>query len=244
MRVLVTRPAEDSAATAARLAVRGHESVLAPLMAVRSLEEVPDFDGVQSILITSANGVRALADAVPQGAPARNLPVYTVGRASADAARAAGFADVTAAGGDVDHLAGMVKAMLRPADGALLHVAGTVTAGDLSGSLSEVGFAVRRAVLYAAEPVSALPAAAHDALAAGRIDAVMLFSPRTARLFAALVRAAGLDGLCRAMIALCLSPAVAEALEGLAFSEIRVAASPDQDSLLALLHEDDRAGMR
>lgn len=244
MRVLVTRPAEDGAATAARLAALGHESVLAPLMEVRFMDETLSLDGVQAILITSANGARALAGAVHDGAPGRDLPVYTVGRASAEAARQAGFADVTAAGGDVDHLAGMVKAMLDPTDGALVHVAGTVTAGDLAGALAAAGFDVRRAVLYAAEPARTLPAAAHDALAAGRIDAVMLFSPRTARLFAGLVRTAGLDGHCRTMLALCLSQAVAEALDDLDFAEIRVAASPDQDSLMALLDERQDARMR
>ena len=68
--------------------------MLAPLLRI---EAVPDADlGAPpwaAILITSANGARALA-----GHPRRGellaLPVLAVGRSSADAARAAGFADV------------------------------------------------------------------------------------------------------------------------------------------------------
>ena len=49
-----------------------------------------DLSGVQAILLTSANGARALAAAAPDAA-ARRLPVLAVGCATARAARDAGF---------------------------------------------------------------------------------------------------------------------------------------------------------
>ena len=76
--------------------------------------------------------------------------------------------------------------------GALFHAAGSAIAGDLSGRLEAAGFTVRRAVLYRAEPATALTQPTRAALAARAIDMVVLFSPRTAKTFSALLREAGL----------------------------------------------------
>src|SRR5262245_18884914 len=100
MRLLVTRPEPDNARTAAELRARGHEVMLAPLLRI---EPVPDADlgnGPWSgVLITSANGARAIA-AHKRRAALDALPVLAVGQASAAAARDAGISDVTSADGD------------------------------------------------------------------------------------------------------------------------------------------------
>ncbi|MEE8271986.1 MAG: hypothetical protein V3R98_09705, partial [Alphaproteobacteria bacterium] len=73
----------------------------------------------------------------------------------------------------------------------------------------------------------------------GGLAGTLFFSPRTADVFARLVAAAGLVERLRGLIALCLSPAVAERLEAGpgrgAWREIRVADRPDTPSLLSLL---------
>src|SRR6202042_3296229 len=124
---------------------------------------------------------------------------FAVGDATAAAAREAGFADIASAGGAVEDLAKLVIARLKPKDGALIHAAGSVTAGDLSGMLEAAGFAVRRAVLYEAAPSEALSPATRDAIARGEIDAALFFSPRNAATFVRL--ATGLDEGCKHMIA-------------------------------------------
>ena len=107
MRVLVTRPRPDGEETARQLTARGHEPVLAPL-----LEIVPetgaaiDLSGVQAVLVTSANGSRALAAATDR----RDVPVFAVGSSTAAVAEAAGFKDVASAAGDVAALAALVVA--------------------------------------------------------------------------------------------------------------------------------------
>ena len=61
MRILVTRPVEDGEETARQLALRGHQSVLAPLLTTEFWDgpEVA-LEGVQAILATSANGAYVL----------------------------------------------------------------------------------------------------------------------------------------------------------------------------------------
>lgn len=234
MRVLVTRPEADAAGLAARLAEGGVDSLVEPLMrVVPTADPLPDLDTFQGLLITSANGVRALAARTDR----RDLPVWAVGDASARTARDAGFTAVASAAGDVEALAGLVTARCDPAAGPLLHVAGTQVAGDLAGRLATAGFSYARAVLYAARTVEALSAPARTALGDGTVQGVLLFSPRTARTFVDLAAAAGLTGALAGQTAFCLSAAVADAVAGAPWAERCVAARPDQPSLVALVLE-------
>jgi len=232
VRALVTRPRENAAPLVDALAERGIEAVVEPLIEIRAKPGLrPELGDVQAILLTSANGARAVAAATDR----RDLPVYAVGAATAGTAAAHGFADVHSAGGDVESLEALVSASLDPAGGALLHAAGSEIAGDLAGRLDAAGFTVRRAVLYEAVPADALGAAAVAALRTGAIDLALFFSPRTARTFVRLTEAAGATAECARILAFALSPAVAAALAPVSWRGIRVAARPEQAALLALV---------
>ncbi len=230
MRVLITRPRDDGERLAEILRGKGIEPLLEPLFRIGHRGgPTLDLDGVQALLVTSANGVRAFAARDDR----RTLPVYAVGDASARAATEVGFADVESASGDVEALARLVRRRLDPARGALLHAAGTTVAGDLAGMVAKAGFAYRRAVLYEARAADGFSAATARALKAGLVDGILFFSPRTAACFVDLVRAGGLTGVCGRIIAFCLSPAVAGTANALTWREICVAARPDQAALLA-----------
>jgi uroporphyrinogen-III synthase len=223
MRVLVTRPREDAETTAAKLTALGHEAIIAPLMDIRFHDggEIA-LDGVQAILATSANGARAIA----RRSARRDIPLFAVGRQTAQAARDAGFATVRSADGDGAALAQATLGWARPDGGTLVHAAGAQTKGDLTASLAAQGFNVWTEILYEAVPATALPALP-------ALDAVLLYSPRGARTFVRLAKAAGIS--CATLCAICISPATAEALDGLPFRRVLVAEKPDQDALLARL---------
>ena len=108
MRILVTRPQPDADNTARLLRESWHEVIIAPLLEIVATDIPESFDltGIQAVLITSANGVRALAAATSE----RTIRVLAVGAASAEAARALGFVRVENAGGDVASLAELVSA--------------------------------------------------------------------------------------------------------------------------------------
>src|SRR5262245_7791977 len=231
MRILITRPIEDARPLADALEERGIAVLIEPLLEIRHLEDAEiDLDGVQALLFTSANGVRAFAALSPR----RELKVFTVGDGSADAARQAGFANVESAKGDVEALAALVVDRLKAEDGILFHAAGTVTAGDLKTRLEGLGYQVRRAQLYEAKIASALSTETRANLTLGGIDAVLLFSPRTAATFAELWQAAGAPSLGRIQ-ALCLSAAVAREIGNLGWAGVEIADRPDLPSMLALV---------
>ena len=75
MRVLITRPEREATTLATALAQRGHVPVIAPLFRLEILHPPADFAtdlaDCQAILLSSANGARALAEAseAPQKMP-------------------------------------------------------------------------------------------------------------------------------------------------------------------------------
>lgn len=231
--MLITRPRPDADELAARLHALGHNTFIEPLIDIVTRQGPPlDLDGIQALLFTSANGARAAAARTPQ----RAIPVVAVGPATAATARDLGFLHVGESSGEgVAGLAAHVHAILTPGKGALLHPAGTVTAGDLAASLSPHGFIVRRETIYDARAAASISGALSAELGAGSIAAAMFFSPRTASLFAALIAAADLAPACRTVEALALSQAVANALAPLAFRRISVAAKPETGAMLELL---------
>jgi uroporphyrinogen-III synthase len=237
MRALVTRPRSEAAELAEALAARGIAAIVEPLLEIHYRSEAaPDLAGVQAILCTSANGVRALARlSQARLANERAVPLFAVGDSSAARARADGFARVESAGGAVGDLARLVRERLDPTAGRLLHVAGSILAGDLAGMLRADGFAVERAVLYEARPAAGLGAACIRALAAGVVDFALFFSPRTAAIFARLADRAGIAEAMSLVTAVSLSAAADEGLGGLGFRERHIAPRPDQPGLLAAL---------
>jgi uroporphyrinogen-III synthase len=233
-RALVTRPREDAESLVAALATRGVGALVEPLMEIHyQAPEALDVGGVQAILCTSANGVRALARVSAE----HRVPLLTVGDATAARAHAEGFDSVESAGGDVGDLARLAAARLRPQDGPLLQVAGNVVAGDLAGLLRARGFAVERRVLYEARAAAALSPAAVDGLRAGAIAFALFFSPRTAAIFARLAAVAGVDEYCARVTAVSISGGADAALAGLRWHDRRIAERPNQSALLDALDQ-------
>ena len=234
MRVLITRPSEDAERLAADLRSRGHEPILSPLMEIRYLDgpeiQLGDF---QAVLATSANGIRALARRTPD----RHVPVFAVGAQTAAAAEAAGFATIRNASGDAVSLGDATLKWADPNEGPLLHAAGRERGGHLAEALTPAGFSLKNVVLYEAVETAGFSQAALAALINGELDAVMLFSPRSARLFAEHLRRARLKENCHGIAALCISQAAAEPLENLHLKTVQLARRPDQASMLALLDE-------
>ncbi|MCW5713052.1 MAG: uroporphyrinogen-III synthase [Bauldia sp.] len=233
MRLLVTRPQPDANRTATRLRALGHAPLVQPMLSPEYLHlDIPGVPG--AIVVTSRNGVRALAF-LPNAARWTRVPLFAVGAATAAAARQAGFADVRSADGDSMALADLISATLDPAVGDVLYPAAENRRPDLERILPERGFALRVAVAYRMCPAEALATPVRTALAGREIDGILLYSARTAVIFAGLVAAAGLnDALAEAGI-YAISRATADAAAWPDPSRLRIAAEPTEEAILALL---------
>lgn len=244
MRVLITRPEREATALATALSERGHVPVIAPLFRLEILHPPPDFAAslaaCQAVLLTSANGARALAEASQQ----RGRPILAVGDTTATTAEGLGFSAVASASGDAAALADLVRQRLDPKAGPLVHVSGVDVALDLAETLRPDGFEVRRFALYDAREENALPDSARAALQARALDAATFFSPRAATLFARLVGEAGLADALRDVTAVAISPAALAPLAALPFKSTRAAARPTRQAVLDEIDRLAEAGVQ
>lgn len=232
MRVVLTRQQDDSERSANLLRARGHDVLIAPLLRIESMtsELHPHWGGV---VITSANAAAAVA-AHPLRAELIKLPVFAVGKRSAEAARHAGFAHVVSAGGDVDDLVRLIAEHRADTKAPLLYLAGESRAGDLIGDLAVHGIAAELAVVYRAVMAPFAPALI-AALNQGEVDAVLHFSRRSAEFYLEGAKNAGIVAQALRVRHLCLSGKVAEPLKSAGASRISVAKRPDEASMIALV---------
>jgi uroporphyrinogen-III synthase len=238
MRLLVTRPEPDALRLMASLEEAGHEATVDPLLTV-SFEgtEAVDVEEAQALIATSRNALRALR-ASPALPRARQLPLFAVGKATAAEARGLGFAVVVTGAGTAAELVAHIVSALDPAAGLLVHLAGDTVAADLAGELEGHGFRVARPVVYRMLPATTFAHATVEQLAEGEIDGIILMSPRTAAIYAGLVRKHGLTSAVRSLPHFCLSAAVARRLQPLGPPPTRVAEAPRLEELLALVDAD------
>ncbi len=238
MRIAVTRAPEDAAAFAAGLEALGCEPVLEPLLHLlfSTAVTVPERD-YQAVLVTSANAVRGL-EASNLVQRLKSLPVYAVGKSSAAAARVAGFTEIHSADGDLPALHSLVVAALADKTRPLLYAAGLTVSGDLKGMLESDGWQVERLVLYRAEAATVFSSSFASQLEGGRIDAVTLFSPRTARIWAGLANTPALIASVAYIRHFCLSEAVGQAVTS-TFTNVDltvdVSETPDMEAMLAMI---------
>jgi uroporphyrinogen-III synthase len=232
MRVLITRPEREATTLATALAERGHVPVIAPLFRLEILHPpatfATDLADCQAILLSSANGARALAEASEQ----RGKPILAVGDTTASTAEGLGFVSVASAAGDGRALAELARKRLDPNAGPLLHVSGVDIAQDFAAALAPDGFEVRRVALYDAREETALPDSARAAIEARALDIAMFFSPRASDLFARLVQQAGVAAALSNVTAIGISPAALAPLKALPFKTTVAAAHPTRQAVL------------
>jgi uroporphyrinogen-III synthase len=215
-RVAVTRPEPQATDTATRLSAAGYAVVKAPLMTPVPRDGPGSPHGVGTLVLTSRTAAMLMA-AHPSF---HHLPVHAVGAATAAEARHAGFSRVTSADGDVEALLPRLDDAREP----IVHLCGADHRGALVDRLVASGRAAERRILYAMEPTGPLPPAP------GPIHAVLLYSPRSAALYAERAR----SPLWREATCLALSAAVAEPLG--AMPRVEVAERPDEGALFLALH--------
>jgi uroporphyrinogen-III synthase len=205
MRILLTRPIEDSQRTVQELTALGHHVLVAPLFEIVHLKHTLPSE-IEALLATSANAIRACkASAI---AASLNIPFFCVGDATANAARQAGFTQVISAGADSKALAQIVREKLTEGS-ALLYLAGRPRR-DIAIQDLQDQFALETVETYETVASTALPDPIAAAFGRNEIDAVMHFSPRASKVFMDLSEAAGLSRAATAIHHICISKAAVD----------------------------------
>lgn len=218
--LLLTRPAEDCAELCDAARAMGFAALVAPLMTIVPLPPAALPVGAEALLLTSARSAALAARA--WGRAIGRLPVYAVGPATARAAQAAGL-HVTAFG---DRDASAILALAgSQGHRRILHAGGQ----DKAPLAIPPGVTVESVPLYEAR-AQPLGDEVLVALGDGRIFAVLLFSPRTARLFR---RAVDLAAIAPDTLRLVTISDAAATAAGAGWRKLAVADDPRSDALLA-----------
>ena len=194
-----------------------------------------------ALAATSRNGVRGLAR-LAGVEHLRDLPFYAVGDATARAARELGFTDVRSAGGAFADLARLL-ASSGAGIGSLLYAAGEERAGDLVGALAAAGIEVAMLEVYRMDAAEGLPEEVTASFASGTVDAILVYSERTAATLANALARAGLLELSATRVSVhAISMKAAAPFADAGFRSIVVAKAPSADALLASLPSDQLDG--
>ncbi len=252
--MLVTRAADDAAATSEALAARGATAVCVPVLAIepppeperlaRAAAEVRTYD---LVLFTSETAVERFVAALgaaagdrPGAAALEGVRLGAVGLATARALTDRGLrADVVPSEFRSDALAEAVLAQPwfqgRLAAGAARVLVPRALVGreELPTRLREAGARVDVVPAYQVVPARAEAEPLRRALDAGELDAVLLFSPSAAENLVALVGAHPARWA-RTLVA-SIGPVTTRAAEALGLSVMVTAAESTQEGLLDAL---------
>ncbi len=228
-RALLLRAIEDGTRTAEKLRERGVDAVLSPVIEIAPTGVVAPPGDYAALIASSAKGVEYA------GAPYdafKALPFHAVGAKTARAAKARGWRPQIVAGSAEAILPLLLSHDASPTH--FLYLAGRDRQAALEAGLRAGGHRVTAVDVYEARAARALSPQARSALEAGTIDVALHYSRRSAEIFLSLADAAGLAGKLAGLAHLALSPDVAAPLRAHGL-DARVAATPDEAGLLALL---------
>lgn len=232
LKLLVTRPEPDLRATLQRLQALDIEGVAAPVLERAPLHtSLPDPQGFAALALTSTNALRALIERQAL-APFLGLKVFAVGDKTADAARAAGFAEVTASAGTFQHLVADIAAARLA--GPLFYPAARHQSGDLARALAPAGVLVVVTRVYEMRAAPALPETVVAGLGAGAYAGALFYSRRTAESFVGLAAPVLAPAARADLTVFCLSEQVAKPLLAARFTRVQLAEHPSENAMMAL----------
>ncbi len=222
--VIVTRTLPGASDTAENLTRLGFAPILSPMLSIAETGLAPnDLDGIDHLIFTSANGVRAVRST--------ELPPYLtawcVGPSTADAAREAGFVNIIEGDGNVEDLAHLI--LSAHPDGPLLHIANEAAAGELVAALRSGGLEARFSAPYRTDAATSLSPEARAALVGSRPVILLLHSAKAASAVADSRPHLANAGL------VAISEAALAPLRGEASRGHWIAARPNEDSLMEAL---------
>ena len=218
--VLVTRPQSAADEFAINLKEKGLDVLFAPMLEYKEVSaDFSDVSNYDALIFTSAQAARVFA----KNCPAREHVIFTVGNMTAKVAEALGFKNIYSADGNSDDLEKVIKEKVK--DTKFLQLC----SADTPDSVFE------KKVIYKAEFIDDFPDNVVSAFQSGTINAVSLFSVRTAQNFIKLLENNKLDDVTGDIAVVCISDTVAEEIKTFKWGKIYVANNPNAGSLLEKL---------
>lgn len=186
----------------------------------------------QGIIITSAQGVRALAERSLE----REVPVYCVGDQSAAEAKACGYKNVYSAHGTAEELTALILKHIS-GEKPLFYARGADISVDIEAALAQKNIGCESIITYKAELVNQIPAPCVQAIQSGKIQAAAFTSVRGTKNFMRLVCVHNLSKHLKTINALCLSDNMLQYIQPTEWADARVCPKPDGDAFREFIRQ-------
>lgn len=222
-KILITRPAEQAREFARVLESMGYRTLVDPLLTIKPLPftlKNPAND-YKALILSSTHAVSPAAHTGVQF----DIPLYVVGETTKEAAWAAGFTNIVSA----PDAATLCETMQD--NGPTLYLRGK----DIAFPLSKNLHLCDETIVYEAIPASSFSKDCLQAFAANEIEAVTLFSARTAEIFCKLYVQANQKILPTDIKVLCFGNSVLECVRPVEFKQTYGSAEPTRESMISLI---------
>ncbi|MFO1242178.1 MAG: uroporphyrinogen-III synthase [Rickettsiales bacterium] len=230
--LLITRPEPQASRSARFFQENGYDTRIVPVLVIEHLAGPADIERqcrarkYDAVVITSQHalfGLETLGEL-------HGLPLYVPGEATATLARAIGFRDVIVGKGTARDLAKEIHQK------HVLYLSGHDIAFDMVTELKRRKIDADEMKVYRAETNVEGIERLKDLIAKEKIDVVLFYSSRTARLFEAMMRQAKVTNAFKTCKAAVISQATAESLREVWQARL-VARTPDEKGLLQAVKE-------
>lgn len=220
--ILITRPEEFALKTKQKLEALGYKCKIFPLLKIRIKENALknyNFDNFHYVIVTSSNSIKPLINADVRS----QIRIYAVGEKTSNTLASFGF-NIE---GSFKTATLMRRFIIDQHDKNknILYLAGSTTSIPLTNDLRSKGINITEQVVYQSIAVESIP---NDILK--DITVVLFYSPRTAKIFAALY-----NGDLSRISAICISENTANNLRELSFKSIKYSLDPTENSIFRLL---------
>ncbi len=230
MRVLVTRPEPFTGRSAEKLRAAGHQPVAMPISEIVDSGIPLPAGKFDATILTSAAAAWVLAQ---RGLPViiASRPCYCVGAATAKAARAAGFRDVSAGRAGVEELCAVIAERFDRCGASILYLQGRDISIDPHIWHQIANIAVSPVELYAVELIDPIDPQMAEALRDNLPDWAFLYSKRTARHFFQVMP----GDIARAINYVAISAEVAAIVPDRLKSTVLAAETPTEAAMIACI---------
>ena len=234
--IIITRPEPDASRDVDWLGRYKVPAITVPVMrAEQKPFDLQDKQPFQAIIFTSRHAVAAIAKINRRATfgTLQSLPVFSVGRRTALAARQAGFDDVTVGPSDGKALVQLMMAKLNPNEGDILWPSANIISFDIASRLADFGYSVRQIPVYAMVATKHISSDLPARLAACSSAAVVAMSVRSMDLFSQMLNTSQFAGYRKCITVIASSEAIAVAA-GSGWADIVVARAPRRSRVLAI----------
>jgi uroporphyrinogen-III synthase len=234
--ILITRPAQQAAALAGELQIRGFETFSEPMLEIRPVShQLPKDVQADALIFTSARAAAYWQDIPPE---LLQKPVYTVGEKTAAALKKKGFRNIAATAASATALEAVFKreSAQNSLPENMLHICGRDRAHHFDVKNTKITTFTVYSAVRAENFTKNLQSLLHNE----KIACVLFYSVRTAENFIRLSKNYELTEKYGQITAICISTRTAQAIKDVQWGNVLTAEKPDHAHMLHCIEQQFR----